>query len=267
MVFAMWGGEWDILWLDEVDSTNTYVRERARQGTAEGLVVVAEHQTAGRGRLDRRWESPPGANLLASVLLRPACEEAEVYLSTSAVALAAADACSEVAGVGPVLKWPNDLLAGPREAKLAGILAEAEFSGGALSAVVVGIGINVAWPGPEVVAGTCLDDLRAIADPVDRHELLERMLVHLALRRPLLDDVGGRRQLADEVRRRCVTIGRRVRVALAGEELVGQAVGIDDAGRLVVETAAGTRTVSAGDVVHVRASPEAEPDATPPTPV
>ncbi len=267
MVFAMWGGEWDILWLDEVDSTNTYVRDQARQGAPEGLVVVAEHQTAGRGRLDRRWESPPGANLLASVLLRPACEEAEVYLSTAAVALAAADACSEVAGVEPVLKWPNDLLAGPDEAKLAGILAEAEFSAGALPAVVVGIGINVAWPGPEVAGGTCLDDLRAMADPVDRHELLERMLVGLAARRPLLDDEGGGVSWPT----RCAGVARpsggAVRVVLAGEELVGQAVGIDDAGHLVVETAAGTRTVSAGDVVHVRASPEAEPDATPPTPV
>ncbi len=267
MVFAMWGGEWDIHWLDEVDSTNTYVRDRARQGAAEGLVAVAEHQSAGRGRLDRRWESPPGANLLASVLLRPACGETEVHLCTGAVALAGADACSAAAGVEPVLKWPNDLLAGPAGAKLAGVLAEVEFSDGVLTAVVVGIGINVAWPGPEGAGGTCLDDLRATADPVDRHQLLERMLVSLAVRRPLLDDAGGRRQLADEVRRRCATLGRTVRVVLAGEEFVGRAVGIDDAGHLVVETPAGTRIVSAGDVVHVRATSVAEPDVTPPTPV
>ncbi len=252
MVSAMWGGEWDIRWLDEVDSTNTYVRDRARQGAAEGLVVVAEHQTAGRGRLDRRWESPPGANLLASVLLRPACGKTEVHLCTAAVALAGADACAEAAGVEPVLKWPNDLLAGPDEAKLAGVLAEAEFSGSAVSAVVVGIGINVSWPGPEGVGGTCLDDLRVTADPVNRHRLLERMLVRLAVRLPLLDDEGGRRQLAEEVRRRCVTLGRTVRVVLAGEELSGQAVGIDDAGHLVVETETGIRTINAGDVVHVR---------------
>ena len=147
MVSAMWGGEWQIRWLDEVDSTNTSVRDQARQGAAEGLVVVADHQTAGRGRLDRTWESPPGANLLASVLLRPQCEAADVHLCTEAVALAAADACREVAGVEPVLKWPNDLLVGGR--KLAGVLAEAEFSGGTLVAVIVGIGINVAWPGPD----------------------------------------------------------------------------------------------------------------------
>ena len=110
MVSAMWGGEWDIHWLDEVDSTNTYVSDRARHGAAAGLVAVADHQTAGRGRLDRRWESPPGANLLASVLLRPACGAEEVHLCAGAVALAGADACEAVAGVSPVLIWPNDLL-------------------------------------------------------------------------------------------------------------------------------------------------------------
>ena len=123
----MWGGEWDIHWLDEVDSTNTYVRDLARHGAPAGLVAVADHQTAGRGRLDRRWESPPGANLLASVLLRPGCGAGDVHLCAGAVALAGADACREVAGVEPVLKWPNDLLLDG--AKLAGVLAEAEFSG------------------------------------------------------------------------------------------------------------------------------------------
>jgi BirA family biotin operon repressor/biotin-[acetyl-CoA-carboxylase] ligase len=250
MVSAMWGGEWEIHWLDEVDSTNTLVRDRARRGAADGLVVAADHQTAGRGRLDRRWESPPGANLLASVLLRPHCDAADVHLCTGAVALAAADACREVAGVEPVLKWPNDLLLGG--SKLAGVLAEAEFARGALTAVVVGIGMNVAWPGPEGAGGTCLDDVSGVAQPVDRAALLERLLGSLAARRPLLDDAGGRRTLADEVRRRCATLGQPVRVDLPGEELVGLAVAIDDAGRLVVETVSGPRLVSAGDVVHLR---------------
>ena len=241
---------WEISWLDEVDSTNTYVRERAHQGAPGGLVAVADYQTAGRGRLDRRWESPRGANLLASVLLRPRCDGEDVHLCTGAVALAAADACREVAGVEPVLKWPNDLLVGG--SKLAGVLAEAEFSGGALAAVVIGIGINVAWPGPEGAGGTCLDDLGGSAQPVDRRLLLERLLGSLSARRPLLDESSGRAELADEVRRRCATLGQPVRVTLAGEELTGLAVAIDDAGHLVVETASGPRRVTAGDVVHLR---------------
>jgi BirA family biotin operon repressor/biotin-[acetyl-CoA-carboxylase] ligase len=251
MVSAMWGGEWDIHWLDEVGSTNTYVRDRARQEVPEGLVAVAEHQTAGRGRLDRHWESPPGANLLASVLLRPDCGGDDVHLCAGAVALAGADACREVAGLEPVLKWPNDLLLDG--AKLAGVLAETEFSGPSLTAVVVGIGINVAWPGPEEAGGTCLDCNRGgEAQPVDRKVLLDHLLSSLGPRCALLEQAGGRRALAEEVRRRCATLGQQVRVVLAGEELIGRASAIDDAGHLVVETASGARAVSAGDVVHLR---------------
>jgi BirA family biotin operon repressor/biotin-[acetyl-CoA-carboxylase] ligase len=250
MVSAMWAGEWEIRPFAEIDSTNTYVRDQARQGAAEGLVAVAEHQTAGRGRLDRRWESPPGANLLASVLLRPACEASDLHLCTGAVALAAADACRAVAGVEPDLKWPNDLLVGG--AKLAGVLAEAEFSGVQLEAVVVGIGINVAWPGPEGAGGTCLDEAGGSAQPVDKAQLLDRMLEGLAFRRPLLDDDAGRRGLADEVRRRCATLGERVRVTRPNDELTGVASAIDDAGHLVVETSSGPQLVSVGDVVHLR---------------
>ena len=209
----MWGGGWDIEWLEEVDSTNSHLRERARRGAPEGLVVVAEHQTAGRGRLDRRWESPPGANLLASVLLRPHMSGPDVHLCTGAVALAAAEACQAVAGVEPELKWPNDLVV--EGSKLAGILAEAEFTGGELTAVVVGIGLNVAWPGPAGAGGTCLDDLRGDAGPVDRKLLLEGLLSALTPWRTQLDDADGRVTLAGEIRRRCGTLGHEVRVMLA----------------------------------------------------
>ncbi len=246
----MWGGEWDIRRFDEIDSTNIYVRDQARRGAPAGLVAVADHQTAGRGRLDRRWESPPGANLLVSILLRPQCEGADVHLCTGAVALAAADACREVAGVEAALKWPNDLLVGG--SKLAGVLAEAEFTLGSLSAVVVGIGINVAWPGPAGAGGTCLDQVAAGGPPVDRSLLLDRLLGALGPRCGLLDGPAGRRALAEEVRRRCATLGQAVRVIMPGQELTGRATAIDDAGHLVVETATGPRLVAAGDVVHLR---------------
>jgi BirA family biotin operon repressor/biotin-[acetyl-CoA-carboxylase] ligase len=254
MVSAMWAGEWDIHWLDEVGSTNTYVRDRAKEGAPAGLVAVADHQTAGRGRLDRHWESPPGANLLVSVLLGPGCGSEGMHLAGGAVALAGADACREVAGVEPVLKWPNDLLLDG--AKLAGVLAEAEFDGSSLSALIVGIGINVAWPGPPGAGGVCLNDVRRSAPPVDRRVLLDRFLEALAPRCALLEDDAGRRSLADEVRRRCATLGQQVRVTLAGEDLLGRAAAIDEAGRLVVETARGPRSVSAGDVVHLRPDQE-----------
>jgi BirA family biotin operon repressor/biotin-[acetyl-CoA-carboxylase] ligase len=245
----MWGAQWQVRRFDEIDSTNTYLREEARQGAPEGLVAVADHQTTGRGRLDRRWESPPGVNLLASVLLRPRCAPEDLHLCTGAVALAAIDACAAVAGATAALKWPNDLLVG--DAKLAGVLAEADFSLPP-PAVVVGIGLNVAWPGPEGAGGTCLDDLVPAGLRVDRSALLKRLLAALGARRPLLDDPAGRRTLADEVRAHCATLGQDVRIVLPGEEFVGRAVAIDDEGRLLVESDGRPRPVTAGDVVHLR---------------
>jgi BirA family biotin operon repressor/biotin-[acetyl-CoA-carboxylase] ligase len=248
----MWGGEWQVRRFDEIDSTNTYLREEARRGAPEGRVAVADHQTAGRGRLDRRWESPPGVNLLASVLLRPHCTPDDLHLCTGAVALAALDACATLAGVTAVLKWPNDLLVDG--AKLAGVLAEADFAVPPPPAVVVGIGLNVAWPGPEGAGGTCLDDLVGPGQTVDRFALLDHLLAALGARRPLLDDQAGRRTLADEVRARCATLGQDVRIVLPGEEFVGRAVALDDEGRLLVENEGRQRPVTAGDVVHLRPS-------------
>jgi BirA family transcriptional regulator, biotin operon repressor / biotin---[acetyl-CoA-carboxylase] ligase len=240
---------WEVRRFEEIDSTNSYLRTEARNGAPDGVVAIAEHQTAGRGRLDRRWESPPGASLLLSVLLRPHIEAAELHLCTAAVALAAAGACRTVAGIDPIVKWPNDLLVG--ESKLAGVLAEAEFEAGKVSAVVVGIGINVGWPGPEGVGGICLDDLAE--SPIDRDELLHALLAELTPRRAQLDTPAGRAQLAAELLDRCATIGQQVRVELAaGEVLVGLATRIDGAGHLVVQVDGGTRTVTAGDVVHLR---------------
>src|SRR4051794_23009041 len=135
----------DVRWLDEVDSTNRVLLDEARGGADEGAVVVADHQTAGRGRLGRTWVAPPESGLLLSVLLRPTFGVELAHLATAAVGLAAADACRDVAGVVAGLKWPNDLVAvapDGQERKLAGVLAEADLRGGVLAAIVVGIGIN-----------------------------------------------------------------------------------------------------------------------------
>jgi BirA family biotin operon repressor/biotin-[acetyl-CoA-carboxylase] ligase len=247
MVSAMWGGTWDVRRFEEIDSTNAYLLGQARSGAPEGTVAVADHQSAGRGRMDRRWESPAGASLLTSVLFRPDFDPSELHLCTAAVALAAAEACRQVAGVGAVVKWPNDLLVG--EAKLAGVLAEAVFEP-ATCAVVVGLGLNVSWPGPPGAGGTCVNDLSSA--PVEREALLVALLDALSGRRALLDTAPGRREVAAELRSRCATLGQRVRVELAAEAVVGVAVEVDDAGHLVVQTATGPRTVSAGDVVHLR---------------
>ena len=250
MVSAMWGGRWDVRRFDEIDSTNTYLRHQARNGAPDGTVAVADHQSAGRGRLDRRWEAPPGSSLLVSVLMRPQLDPSESHLCTAAVALAGLVASREVAGVECSLKWPNDLVVGP--AKLAGVLAEAEFAAGAVAWVVVGMGLNVAWPGPNGVGGTCLDDLRPGQAAVERPALLTAFLDALAPRRVLLDGVEGRAQVAAELRAHCSTLGQQVRVDVAGEQVIGVAEAIDDEGHLVLSTPEGRRTVAAGDVVHLR---------------
>ncbi|MFI5040504.1 MAG: biotin--[acetyl-CoA-carboxylase] ligase, partial [Acidimicrobiales bacterium] len=183
-----------------------------------------------------------GSALLASVLLRPPPESAQV--AVSAVGCAAAAACSRVAGVTPALKWPNDLVAGDR--KLAGILAETT---GNMAFIVVGIGLNTHVPAdrPVEIAALAVDLDELAGRRVHRSEVLDALLVELALR---YDRLGS---VLEEYRSRCSTIGQRVRVTQARGEVVGLAVGIADDGSLLVETGSGaTVAVSAGDVEHVR---------------
>jgi BirA family biotin operon repressor/biotin-[acetyl-CoA-carboxylase] ligase len=242
----------DVRWFEEIDSTNRYLLDEARAG-AEGVVAVADHQTAGRGRLGRTWSAPPRASLLMSVLLEPerlGLAPDERHLLTAACGLAAVAACQAVAGVRPQLKWPNDLLVEDR--KLAGILAEAD--GGAL---VVGIGINVNWPAvlPPDLAATAVALNQAAGRALDRAELLTALLVDLE--RWLLQvasGTAGRRELADAYRAACATVGRQVKVALAdGTTLVGRAEAITDRGHLVVSRADGRAVeVVVGDVLHLR---------------
>ncbi|HVV38062.1 MAG TPA: biotin--[acetyl-CoA-carboxylase] ligase [Acidimicrobiales bacterium] len=230
-----------------IDSTNTWAMEQARRGAPEGLVAVAEEQTAGRGRLGRTWVAPRGASLLMSVLLRPTELPADrLHLATAAVAMAGADAVTLVAGVAPALKWPNDLLIGDR--KLAGVLTEVEGVPPA-AAVVVGIGINCTWPDelPPEVAGIAIAASHAAGRPVHTEDVLDVLLDNLATR---LDD--GWDAVAGEYRTRCSTIGLDVRVELADGTVTGTATGVDDDGALVVSTDAGPRRVIAGDVMHLR---------------
>ncbi|HET6952014.1 MAG TPA: biotin--[acetyl-CoA-carboxylase] ligase [Acidimicrobiales bacterium] len=262
----------DVRWVAETGSTNADLLALARAGEPEGIVEVADHQTAGRGRRDRTWVAPPGGSLLLSVLLRPPAPVAGAVTMAAGVAMAAAVA--SVAGVTPGVKWPNDLVVATAggDRKLAGILAEADWpAGSAISAgyrapasyeravVVVGLGINVAWP--DDVAGdpafAALADtataLSWLGAAVDRVDLLVAFLRNLSARYDALA-AGGPAALMAEWRARSATLGRRVRVDLGGGEVEGTAVDITAEGHLVVETGAGERrTVAVGDVVHLRA--------------
>lgn len=215
----------------------------ARAGAPGGVVIVAGHQSAGRGRRGRSWDAAPRSSLLLSVLLRPAPALApdRLHLAVAVVALAACDACAAAAGFRPDLKWPNDLVVG--DAKLAGILAEVEGE-----AVVVGLGLNVSasarWP-PGAVSAEA-----AAGREVDADALLADLLSALSAR------YGDWATVASEYRRACATLGRPVRVELADETFTGTAADVTDEGHLLVDVGVCLRTVTAGDVVHLRPTPE-----------
>jgi BirA family biotin operon repressor/biotin-[acetyl-CoA-carboxylase] ligase len=234
--------EWRVQRFAEIDSTNRYVLDEARNGAAGGLVAVADHQTAGRGRFDRRWEAPPGSSLLVSVLVRSVPTGEDVHRSVMAAALALAGAVEEVAAFAPGLKWPNDLVVEDR--KLAGILAEREGD-----ALVVGAGCNVEWEEfpPELAGAATACNLESPLPSVDRDALLDAYLSRLA------DELDHPDTVVARYRERLTTLGRRVRVERARDELVGEAFDVTDDGALLVRLAdASVEVVTVGDLVHLR---------------
>ncbi|CAA9369197.1 MAG: Biotin--protein ligase(EC (EC (EC [uncultured Nocardioides sp.] len=227
-------------------STNADVAARARDGEEPGLVLVTEHQTAGRGRLDRAWETPARSSLTFSVLLRPHVPPSAwtwlPLLTGYAVQAALADRLPDIA-----LKWPNDVLVDDR--KVAGILVErVETPSGPVA--VVGTGINVDQTLDELPVASATSVVLESGESVDRTELLGMVLGSLHGLQGLLDDVDALRTAYADV---CSTLGRTVDVHLpSGEVRRGEALHLDAVGALVVSTEEGTFTVAAGDVVHVR---------------
>jgi BirA family transcriptional regulator, biotin operon repressor / biotin---[acetyl-CoA-carboxylase] ligase len=250
------GGLWrEIRVVAETGSTNADLVAAARSGEPEGLVLVAEAQRAGRGRLGRRWESPPGAGLTFSVLLRPAgVPVAGLGWLPLLAGVALVSGVAAASAVEARLKWPNDVLVGQR--KLAGILAE-----GWGGAIVIGAGINVSQQRedlPTQAATSLLLEGVPVGEPRFRERLLAEVLAafsrwYLAWRDQPSPGDAQASGLRAEYLRLSATVGREVSVLLPGERsLTGQATGVDRAGSLELVTAGGPAQVSAGDVVHVR---------------
>lgn len=238
-------------------STNDDIAALAAEGSPEGTCVVADEQTAGRGRLDRTWVSPPGGGLWMSVLLRPGAVAADRYSWLPLLAgVAATDALQEACGVRAELKWPNDIVAiaaacggseGPR--KMGGVLS-AVLPGPAAGepAVVLGIGINVAMRSSDLPVRQATSVLLEGGRP-DRTALLASMIQGLERRVAQWRD--GDAALASDYRARCATIGRRVDVQLPGDrEVSGVVSGIDDDGHLLISDGESSLRVTAGDVIH-----------------
>ena len=231
--------------VDETGSTNADLIARANAGEdVDGVVLIAEHQTAGHGRMGRTWSAAPRAQLTLSAGVDAADVPPAAWgWLPLAAGLAVVDAV-EAVGVQAALKWPNDVLAG--DGKLAGILSEV-----AGQTIVVGLGLNVTLRADEVGEPlvTSLTDL-GVADP-DRTALAAELLRRFGER--VTAWRAGDPRLMDEYRSRCTTIGSSVRAVLpGGREIVGKGIWIDDQGRLRIETEDDVVAVSAGDVVHLR---------------
>jgi BirA family biotin operon repressor/biotin-[acetyl-CoA-carboxylase] ligase len=237
----------------EVGSTNADLAAAAADGAPDGTVLVAEHQGAGRGRLDRTWTSPPRAGITLSFLVRPDVPASRRSWLPLLTGVALAESVGAVTGVRTSLKWPNDLLALDGR-KLAGILGES--SGGA---VVVGVGLNVSTRADELPP-TATSLAQVTGAPVDRGPVLLAFLRAFERRYlPWADALGDpvASGLAQDYVNWCATVGTEVGVTLPdGSTLTGVAEAVDWDGRLVVRTDAGSVPLAAGDVTHVRPAGE-----------
>ncbi len=254
---------YDVEFSDSIPSTNDRARRLADEGRSD-VVVVADEQTGGRGRLDREWVAPSGG-VWASLLTRPAISPARAPLVTLAAAVATTDAC-RAAGVDAGIKWPNDVLlhrtgdvdpaaletddpertaAGRGGEKLAGILTEMEGEADRVSWLVVGIGVNANVDPDLLPAGAT--SLRAVLEEdIDRRRFVIRLLDRLA---ELDADPDA---ILAAWRERAITLGRRVHVQTGAGDVVGTAVDVEPPGALVVETEDGRVSVHAGDCTHLR---------------
>lgn len=245
---------WRVEVLPETPSTNAVAAERAHAGAAEGLVVTTEHQYAGRGRLDRVWQTPPRSAITVSVLLRPEAPAAR-WTTLPLVAGVAVARTLTALGYDAGLKWPNDVLlrVDGEERKVCGILVERiESRSPELgAAAVVGIGLNASLTAEELPVPTATSLAVAGAEPVDRTAVLVALLRQLGAAYRTWSAEPA--ELLAAYTAVSISLGRRVRAELpGGEVLAGTAVAIDEVGRLVIAHDGTTTSVGAGDVIHAR---------------
>ena len=239
-----------LYWYDSLDSTNTQAKNMARQGAPHGTVLIAGHQTAGRGRMGRSFSSPEAKGVYLSVILRPGCSPAELMHLTCAAGVAMAEAVENAAGITPGLKWINDLVW--KNWKLGGILAEMGLDSktGMVDYAVVGIGINCLQAPSDFPAEiqNIATSLRIAAGQEISPARLAAAMVE-ALVNMDRDLFSQKKQRMDRYRTLCITLGQDITVHRADSVRPGKAVGMDDDGGLIVTYPDGTsETVSSGEV-------------------
>ena len=239
-----------LLWFDSIDSTNTAAKALAAKGAAHGTVLIADHQTGGRGRRGRSFHSPAGTGIYMSVILRPSCPPSELMHLTCAVAVAICDAVEAACGIRPGIKWTNDLVYGKR--KLAGILTELGLSPrGTVDYAIIGIGLNCCQAEsdfPEEIRSIAGSLSSVTGQPIDRAQVAAAMVEALyRMDKTLLPD---KERMLDRYRADCVTLGKEVAVVRAdGSARHGRALDIDSEGALIVEFPdTGAETVNSGEV-------------------
>lgn len=236
-----------VRYLEQTDSTNTVAMNWAKEGAPEGAIVVADFQTAGRGRLGRSWFGKPGASIHLSLVLRPKINVEAIGLLNLAAAVAVCRALAQHEFESKI-KWPNDVLINER--KVCGILAETHFDRGSVSSVVLGVGINVnlrAEDLPEEIAATATSLLIQSAKQFDRIEIIAGFLnafgnLYSAL--PSKPDY-----VVDAYRPLCSTLGRQVRIEMSDRVIEGRVSEVDSTGTLILESG---QAVRFGDIVHLR---------------
>jgi len=243
-----------VLYFPTIGSTNDEAKAQAEAGAPEGLLVLADYQTAGRGRMARRWWAPPGSSLLMSVLFRPTfLAPHQAQRLTMLCSLALVEAIAEVTGLSAGVKWPNDVVIGER--KVCGILTELGTVGRELRYAVVGLGVNVnvdfTQAPPLMYPATSLQ--QESGRPVSRLSLLKAFLEHLEARYQRLQAGESPHTEWEQL---LVMLGRTVNVTTPQGALTGEAIGVDADGALLLRTADGvTHRLLAGDV-SLRACPK-----------
>lgn len=236
---------------EKVDSTNDVAKRFVEEGVCDRLVVIANCQSAGRGRFDRGWESPPGG-LYASLITKPVLSPSRLPLMGMMLGLSAVSAIHSLSAIEVHLKWPNDIVV--NEKKVGGILCEAVTEGNQGIAVILGIGINVNLQ-PDDYPEDLRDSITTVFQETGGKSSIEDLAALL------LNEVYGRirevetRQTYEstlsEYKSVCNTLGRRVRVKQADGTFEGKALRIDEYGALILETEEGEAKLSTGDVLHL----------------
>ena len=235
-----------IVYYSSVGSTNEVLKKLAAQGAPDGTLVIADEQTAGKGRLSRKWLAPPGASLLMSLLFRPDLAPSQAQRLTMTCSLAISDAIEGITGLPVGLKWPNDIFI--RGKKVGGILTESGTTGGRLDYVVVGMGLNVnlAVSTLPELRGTATSLSQELGREVSRLELLWRILEGIEAR---YGSLRSGESPHEEWVARLINLGRQVQVTTSQGVLVGWAEGVDADGALILRTSDGQRErILAGDV-------------------